>query len=137
MRIDPRFAATATAAAAQASRPTGTTRFSLSTASGRETTRAGAAAPLATLDAILMLQQEEDDPRERRRRQAKRGSDLLDGLDKVKAGLLAGAVPLRDLETLSRQIAQGAGKTGDPALDDAVAAIELRVQVELAKLGRA
>ena len=134
MRIDPRFAATTTAAAAQASRPAGSTKFSLGATSSREAARANAAAPLATLDAILMLQ--EEDPRERRRRQAKRGQDLLEGLDKLKAGLLTGTIPAHDLEALSRQLAANAGGTGDPGLDEALSAIELRVRVELAKLGR-
>lgn len=136
MRIDPRFIANAAGATAQASRPAQAARFSLDVATKREATRANSSAPLATLDAILMLQQEED-PAERRRRHARRGSDLLDGLGRLKAALLTGAVPVADLESLSRQIAAGSGATGDPGLDEAVAAIELRVKVELAKLGRA
>lgn len=135
MRIDPRFIPQAAASAAQASRPAPAARFSLDGTTKREAARANASAPLATLDAILMLQQEED-PAERRRRHARRGSDLLDGLDRLKAALLAGSVPVGDLEALSRQLAMGAGATGDPGLDEAVAAIELRVKVELAKLGR-
>lgn len=135
MRIDPRFAANAVAPAAhQASRPAGA-RFSLGASSGgRETARANAAAPLATLDAILMLQ--EEDPRERRRRQARRGQDLLEGLDRLKAGLLTGAIPVSDLEMLGRRLSTDAAPTGDPVLDEALACIELRVKVELAKLGR-
>jgi len=135
MRIDPLFIANAAAATAQTSRPPATARFSLDAPTKREAARANAAAPLATLDAILMLQQEED-PAERRRRHARRGSDLLDGLDRLKAALLSGSVPLADLESLARRLAAGGGATGDPGLDEAVAAIELRVKVELAKLGR-
>lgn len=134
MRIDARFIATA-APAAPLARPTGGGRFSVGAPGGRDAARSTAAAPLATLDAILMLQQE-DDPRERRRRQARRGSDLLDGLDRLKAALLTGAVPLRDLEALANRLGTGSAATGDPVLDEVVAGIELRVKVELAKLGR-
>ncbi|NNM74700.1 flagellar assembly protein FliX [Enterovirga aerilata] len=134
MRIDPRFAA---AAYAPASRPreAGGTRFSLDGKAAATTSAAGAAAPLATLDAILQLQSEED-PAERRRRSARRGRELLDGLDRLKASLLAGSVPAADLGRIAGSLA-GAGPSGDPILDDLVAQIELRAKVELAKLGRA
>jgi hypothetical protein len=132
MRIDARYPAGFVASAGQATPPAGG-RFALGASTARDTARAGAAAPLATLDAILMLQ--EEDPRERKRRQAERGRDLLDGLDRLKAGLLSGAVPLAEIETLARRLE---GETsGDPALDETLGAIELRVKVELAKLGRA
>lgn len=134
MRIDGRFTANAAALAGQANRPAGTAKFALGTQGSKEAARANSAAPLATLDAILMLQQE--DPRDRRRRQAKRGSDLLDGLDRLKAGLLAGTVPMSELESLAQRLGSESGATGDPVLDEALACIELRVKVELAKLGR-
>ena len=134
MRIDARYQANAAQAAAlgaPAGRPAGG-RFSLGAPTSREAARANAAAPLATLDAILMLQ--EEDPRERKRRQAERGRDLLDGLDRLKAGLLSGSVSLGDVEALARRL--DGEPTGDPGLDETLAAIELRVKVELAKLGR-
>ena len=134
MRIDARYQANAAQAAAlgaPAGRPAGG-RFSLGTPTSREAARANAAAPLATLDAILMLQ--EEDPRDRKRRQAERGRDLLDGLDRLKAGLLSGSVSLGDVEALARRL--DGEPTGDPGLDETLAAIELRVKVELAKLGR-
>lgn len=132
MRIDAYQAANIARATGQAGRPAGTSRFSLETQSGREAARTNSAAPLTTLGAILMLQ--EEDPGERRRRQAKRGRDLLDGLDRLKAGLLAGAIPLAEIEALAQRL--DGEQTGDPALDETLAAIDLRVKVELAKLGR-
>ncbi|TDR93143.1 flagellar assembly protein FliX [Enterovirga rhinocerotis] len=136
MHIDARILAPAVpfAAALPALRTTGP-RFSLAADSARGAAPQRSAAPLATLDAILMLQ--EEDPRERRGRQAKRGQDLLAGLDHLKAGLLAGRLSPADLESLSAILAAGAGPTGDAGLDETIAAIELRVKVELAKLGRA
>ncbi len=134
MRIDPRFAAAAIGPAARP-RDAGASRFGVEDTPAAKTGTARSSAPLATLDAILQLQSEED-PGERRRRSARRGHDLLDSLDKLKAALLTGSVPAADLGRLARSLAD-AGSSGDPALDTIVAHIELRAKVELAKLGRA
>jgi hypothetical protein len=134
MRIDPRFAAAGIATAARP-REAASTRFSLGEKTSQGTGSAGASAPLATLDAILQLQSQED-PGERRRKSARRGHDLLDGLDKLKAALLGGKVPAADLGRIARTLSE-AGQSGDPALDGIIAQIELRAKVELAKLGRA
>lgn len=136
MRIDPRFAAPSSVSTA-APRSAGVQRFSLE--GGSSAAKAGrthAAAPLSTLDALLAVQGE-GDPTERRRRSLKRGHDLLDGLDRLKAALLSGRVGQGQLQNLAAQIGGQRGSSGDPGLDDVVAHIELRVQVELAKLGRA
>ncbi|HEY8567089.1 MAG TPA: flagellar assembly protein FliX [Beijerinckiaceae bacterium] len=95
-----------------------------------------AAAPLATLDALLALQGE-DDPAERRRRATRRGHDLLDGLDRLKAALLSGQIPGAELTALAGRLREASAASGDPKLDDLLGQIELRAQVELAKLGRA
>ena len=134
MRIDPRYAAAAVGSAARP-RETGGARFAVDEKGAARTGSARASAPLATLDAILQLQSEED-AAERRRRSARRGYDLLDGLDKLKAALLGGAIPAADLGRIAR-LSTGAGSSGDPALDVILAQIELRAKVELAKLGRA
>ena len=134
MRIDPRFASALVGSAARP-RESGGARFAPDDKSSARTGSARASAPLATLDAILQLQSE-DDPAERRRRSARRGYDLLDGLDKLKAALLGGAIPPADLGRIARSLA-GAGSSGDPELDSILAQIELRAKVELAKLGRA
>ncbi|MDP4022617.1 flagellar assembly protein FliX [Methylobacterium sp. NEAU 140] len=93
-----------------------------------------AAATLAGLDAVLLLQAEADTPEERRRRTARRGHDLLDGLDRLKAALLGGRVAASDLRAVAGRLAERAGSSGDPRLDGLMAEIELRAAVELAKL---
>jgi hypothetical protein len=85
------------------------------------------------MDAILALQGE-GDPAERRRRSLKRGHDLLDALDRLKAGLLAGRIAVDDLKGLVARLSDRPESTGDPGLDDVLAHIELRARVELAKL---
>ena len=116
-------------------RPEGGASFSLGTAAAAPGAGApAAAATLAGLDAVLLLQTESETPQERRRRSAKRGHDLLDGLDRLKAALLGGRVATRELRTIAGRLAERGGASGDPRLDGLMAEIELRAAVELAKL---
>jgi hypothetical protein len=96
---------------------------------------AGAApvAPMTGLDAILALQTV-GDFRESRRRAVKRGADLLDMLEDLKADLLIGQVGPGQLESLIGQLGALREKA-EPGLDAILDDIELRVRVELAKLG--
>ncbi len=88
---------------------------------------------LTGIDALLALQGVED-PTERRRRAVVRGRHALDVLDEIKLALLAGTL---DQSLLARLGVMAAGlkeSSGDPGLDAVLAEIELRVEVELAKL---
>ncbi len=98
------------------------------------TSAPAAAASLAGLDAMLLLQTEAETPRERRRRAARRGHELLDGLDRLKAAILGGRVGTGELRAVASRLAERAGSSGDPRLDGLMAEIELRTAVELAKL---
>jgi Class II flagellar assembly regulator len=134
MRVDSRSPAPSPASAAPP-RGAAAARFSLGQVPAAGTAgKAAAAAPLATLDALLAVQGE-GDPAERRR-SLRRGQDLLESLDRLKAALLAGRLGAGQLQALAGQLGR-AGSSGDPGLDDVVAQIELRAQVELAKLRRA
>lgn len=86
------------------------------------------------MDALLAIQHD-NEPEERRRRSLKRGHDLLGALDGLKAGLLCGRVREGDLRALTAQLSQCRDLSGDPRLDELLGHIELRAQVELAKLG--
>ena len=136
MRIQHAPQGSATVAVAP-SRPrsTGSARFGLGAERSGEARRAGAAASLATLDAILALQGEEQ-PGERRRRSARRGRDVLDSLDALRAAILGGGAPTGELARLARHLADLPDGSGDPGLDEVLAQISLRAQVELAKLGQ-
>ncbi|MGL4728269.1 MAG: flagellar assembly protein FliX [Bosea sp. (in: a-proteobacteria)] len=87
------------------------------------------------LDTMLAVQAREDD-KERRKRHSKRGREMIDGLDRLKAALLSGRVPLGELERLKGMLSERRDISGDPQLDEIIGHIELRVAVELAKLGR-
>ena len=92
------------------------------------------AAPTGTLHAILALQGLED-PGERRRQAAARGLDLLDMLDDLRQYILSGAVPQETLARLSAVAGERRADIDDPALAAVLDEIDLRAQVELAKLG--
>ncbi len=94
-----------------------------------------AAAPLAGLDALIALQAIDPDRPGGRRRAVRHGHDLLDMLEEVKIGLLAGQVPVGALDRML-SILGAIEPSGDEQLDGLVADIRLRAEVELAKLGR-
>jgi len=100
----------------------------------RAATGAGAPRLVGGIDALLALQGF-DDPLERRRRAVKRGRTALDALEALKLGLLTGTLETGTLAALKSVVAELADRTGEPDLDTVLAEIELRVGVELAKIG--
>lgn len=96
-------------------------------------------APKATanIDALLALQGIEEDPTERRKRSVQRGKGALDVLDDLKLGLLSGNLDSSTVNRLRAAAANLKDSSGDPGLDAVLSEIELRVEVELAKAGRA
>jgi hypothetical protein len=89
---------------------------------------------IGVLDALLSLQ-EADDSTEGAKKARKRASDLLDQLDQVKVGLLTGELSKSTLQQLARTISSHRDQTLDPKLAEILDEIDLRAQVELAKLG--
>jgi hypothetical protein len=85
------------------------------------------------IDALIALQGIED-PTERRRHAVKRGRVALDALDELKIGLLGGDLAPATLQKLKAVAAHLKDDTGDPGLDRVLAEIELRVEVEIAKM---
>jgi flagellar hook-associated protein 1 FlgK len=85
------------------------------------------------IDALIALQGQDDLP-ERRRRAAKRGHIALDALDELKAGVLAGTVEPSTLLRLKSATANLVDASGDARLDAVLSEIELRVEVEIAKM---
>jgi len=91
-------------------------------------------APTAGLDAILALQGSGDFS-ESRRKAVRKGTELLDLLEEMKADLLIGRIAPQRLDTMARQV-RNLRERVEPDLDAVLDDIELRVLVELAKLGR-
>lgn len=90
------------------------------------------AAPVAT-NPLLSIQEIADATTGRSRARA-RGEAMLDRLDEIRLGLLTGAVPKERLVELSRLARVRRGETDDPRLVEVLDEIELRAEVELAKL---
>jgi hypothetical protein len=88
------------------------------------------------IDALIALQGVEG-VEERRRRALKRGLTALDVLDEMKLGLLSGQLDHGTLVKLKAAAAGLKDLSGDPQLDRVLAEIDLRVEVELAKMSTA
>ncbi len=135
MRVSERIATTAASGAASGvRRASGGARFTL----GGETVRPAtvqSAAPASSLMGLLAVQAA-GDSLERRRRAVRRGRNILDTLDELKLALLSGAVTPGRLDVLKAQLGQRADYAEDPELADILAQIELRAEVELAKLAQ-
>jgi Class II flagellar assembly regulator len=89
--------------------------------------------PIAALDSILMLQAMDDSTQGKSKAQA-HGEQLLDLLDSVRDGLLAGGIPRATLNKLAAAVTRRHEAFADPKLQDVLDQIELRAHVELAKL---
>jgi len=89
--------------------------------------------PIAALDSILALQ-DMGDPMDGRSKGLKHGEQLLDILDAVRDGLLAGGIPRATLNKLAVAVTRRHDGFADPKLQDVLDQIELRAHVELAKL---
>ncbi len=98
---------------------------------------AGSTAPrtIGGIETLIALQGIET-PEERRKRAVGRGRSALDVLDELKIALLAGSLEPAVLLKLKSAAATLKDKdgSGDPKLDDVLGEIELRVEVELAKM---
>jgi hypothetical protein len=115
-------------------RRSGSGSFSLSDAgSANESRSATAPRGVGGIDALIALQGVED-PTERRSRAVKRGRSALDVLDDLKIGLLAGSFDQGMVQRLRAAAAELKSTSGDSGLDQVLSEIELRVEVELAKV---
>ena len=100
----------------------------------RAATAATAVRTIGGIDALIALQGIEE-PGERRRRAVKKGRNALDILDHLKLDLLSGEFDQATVLRLQSAAADLKGSSGDSGLDEVLAQIELRVEVELAKAG--
>ena len=92
------------------------------------------AGPLTAVQSLLAIQ-EVPDATQSRKRAVKRGNDLLDQLDQIRLALLTGSISPDRLRHLARQLREPRPPSLDPNLAQLMDDIELRVAVELAKLG--
>jgi len=96
----------------------------------------GPAGPGA-VEAVFTVQEAPDATEEHQRKQATaHGEDLLDRLEAMRRWILAGAMPKEKLAELARQLRAQRRRTSDPRLEAIIDEIELRAEVEIAKLTR-
>ncbi|HSM96528.1 MAG TPA: flagellar assembly protein FliX [Rhizomicrobium sp.] len=88
---------------------------------------------IASVESILTLQGI-DDSTSGRSRGLQHGERLLDMLDEVRDGLLAGGIPRATLNRLATAVSKRQEGFADPKLQSVLDEIELRARVELAKL---
>jgi hypothetical protein len=88
---------------------------------------------LSGIEALMALQEVPDAMAQRKRALA-RGDRMLDRLDDLRRGLLLGHISRDKLSDLARLAGESSSQVDDPALAEVLQEIELRAQVELAKL---
>jgi len=94
---------------------------------------AGGVSAVGGLDALLALQQVNPDASGRQ--QAKqRGERILNALERLRDDLLFGKISAGTMKGLSAEVAQARAQTNDPKLTTVLDEIDLRAQVELAKI---
>lgn len=97
---------------------------------------ASATMAVGPLDALLSLQETGDSLSGGGKQARERAESLLDQLDRIRMGLLTGNIPPSALQQLTETLQTQRERVMDPHLADIIDEIDLRVQVELAKLGR-
>lgn len=97
----------------------------------------GGVAPVQSVDALLAIQEVEDPAAEQKRKRARQwGEDLLDQLDRLRLGLVTGAISRSELDRIAEMVARQREQVDDPLLTAVLDEIELRARVEIAKFRR-
>jgi hypothetical protein len=89
---------------------------------------------IGSVDALLAAQSVEASGEEERRQARTRGNEILDRLDELRHGLLAGTLTRDQIVTLANLVRSRRGSIVDPKLREVLDEIELRAEVEIAKL---
>lgn len=90
---------------------------------------------IAHLDVLLAVQGAEDPLQGKiKQRMRKRADSILDLLDEVRGKMLGGNLTIGDMIDVADVVASHREKIEDPALTDVMDEVDLRAQVELAKM---
>ena len=94
-----------------------------------------ATSAVASADAIFAAQMVDDEEKQQiRKKMIKKGYDLLDKLDEIRQGLLQGEIAKEKLIEIARFVKNNDFNTDDERLKQILGEIELRVEVEIAKI---
>ena len=106
-------------------------------AAGTKPAAVSGGSSINTVDAIFAAQMAGGvEEREARRKLLKHGQSLIEKLEEIRRGLLAGHISKDKLIEISRFVKDKHFQVEDDRLNEIIAEIELRVEVELAKLMR-
>ncbi len=95
------------------------------------------AAGVGAVDSILAAQEVADaTDHASRGRAVAHGDAILERLDELRLAILAGVVPKDRLQEMAQMLRQKREASDDPRLNEIIAEIELRAEVEIAKLTR-
>lgn len=107
----------------------------LSSAMTNQSSQVSSATSISVTNAIFAAQMVSDDETlERRRKALKRGNSLVDKLEEIRNSLLIDDLSTEKLIEISRFVKNTGEHVNDEKLSEIIAEIELRVEVELAKL---
>jgi hypothetical protein len=87
-----------------------------------------------SINGLFALQEVENEGGSSRRHLQQRGEDILDRLDEIRHGILAGSLPRERVVALLNLVRSQRARAHDPRLMQIIDEIELRAEVELAKL---
>ena len=109
--------------------------FSQYIKSGQEASSVSTARAITNVDSLLAVQAAED-PTERaaRRRMQDRSDKIIDGLEKIRLAMLNGTLTVGHMIDIADIVASHREKIQDRKLTDIMDEIDLRAQVELAKM---
>lgn len=106
-------------------------------ASSRPAGVPGGASSVFAVGSILTVQETLDATAETAKNKLRRfGNDVLDHLDDLRLGILEGRVSKERLTALARMLREKRDQADDPRLNALINEIELRAEVEIAKLTR-
>ncbi len=92
---------------------------------------------VTAVDSVLSVQESSDATDHPSRNIARRyGAEILDRLDDLRKDILFGAVPKDKLAEIARKMRAKRQQSDDPKLNAIIDEIELRAEVEIAKLTR-
>ena len=90
---------------------------------------------VSATDALLAAQMVDgDEEKQKREKMLERGKGLLERLEEIRDGLLLGYISEDRLYEISRYVKERKPQIEDEKINELMAEIELRVEVELAKL---
>ena len=108
------------------------------TGAAQETSAAAATQSIAKVDALLAVQGAESaTERSAKRRMRERGDQILRKLDNLRLGILTGNLTIGQVVDIADVVASHREKINDPKLTALLDEIDLRAQIEIAKMRKA